>query len=185
MRLRTARIGLLSGLIAGLTAGVGSRIAMRLVALDSGSEPAFSIGGTLFIILMGALLGVPLGLLFVAVRRWLPGPALVQGISFGVLSALLFLSLLVPLLLRETSELNSEIAGVNVLLAINVFVTPLIVYGLTVAMAVELLERPIARARRLRGATVVGDILLVAVGLVGTVGLVLQIANVVARSIQG
>ena len=126
MRLRTARIGLLSGLIAGLTAGVGSRIAMRLVALDSGGDPAFSIGGTLFIVLMGAFLGAPLGLLFVAVRRWLPGPILVQGIGFGVLSALLFLSLLVPLLLREVSKPTSEIAGVNVLLAINVFVTPLV-----------------------------------------------------------
>lgn len=88
------------------------------------------------------------------------------------------------MLFRETSEPTSEIAGVNVLLAINVFVTPLIAYGLTVGMAARRLEKPIAHAPRLRSVTAAGDILLVVVGLLGGGGLVFAIANIITRSMQ-
>ena len=74
-----------AGLIAGLAVGVGARIAMRIVALAAGIEPEFTIVGTLFILILAAILGAPLGPVFLAVRKWLPGNERVKSLAFGAL----------------------------------------------------------------------------------------------------
>ena len=141
IHLQKARVGLLSGLFAGLIAGVASRVAMRVVAVEGGAEPAFTVEGTLFIVVAGVVVGAPLGVLFVGVRRWLPGPAAVQGFLYGLLLSLGFVSLLIPLFVGDVPEILNDLPGGNLPLAINVFVTPLVILGLMVDSLVKSLCR--------------------------------------------
>ena len=84
----------LSGLV---TAGVGSRVVMKLIALADPSTQGtftdaeatvgeFTVAGTLSLLVLGAIAGVMGGLVYLGVRRWLPGPPVRKGISFGVLT---------------------------------------------------------------------------------------------------
>lgn len=88
----SALSGALTGAVIG---GLGARLAMRGVALIGRMEPSFTLGGTLGICIMGAILGLLGGVLLGLVWRWLPGRALVKGAIFGgilaVLVAILFL----------------------------------------------------------------------------------------------
>src|SRR5215213_4038768 len=101
-------LGLLAGLVAGAVAGgVGARVAMRVVALVAGHNRdgqltdadavvgQITLEGTLFLLGAGAYLGLPGGLLYVAVRRWLPGAGIRKGLAFGGLLLLLFGSLII------------------------------------------------------------------------------------------
>jgi len=97
-------IGAVSGGFAGLVAGALARGAMRGVAVLGGQTPGFSIGGTLFIILFGALLGTAPGLLYAFTLPVWPAPAGRKGLVIGVGLALL---IAVPLLLIE---LEGELA---------------------------------------------------------------------------
>src|SRR5439155_5600337 len=85
VRLRLASLGILSGLLVGLLMGIVARIAMRIVALvvDQGLE--FTVVGTLGILLVVSVASVLLGLIFVAVRKYLPGARLLKGLAFSVL----------------------------------------------------------------------------------------------------
>jgi hypothetical protein len=89
--------GVLAGLVAGaVVAGVGSRVVMKIVALAAGPDAhgALTANGnrvgdftmdTLFLVAFGALLGAFGGLLYVALRRWLPGAGRGRGLLFGAL----------------------------------------------------------------------------------------------------
>jgi hypothetical protein len=69
---------------AGATLGVGARVAMRLVALEAGVGASFSAGGSLEVVLFGALVGAPVAL-GVWACRWrfhLPDGT---GVTAGVL----------------------------------------------------------------------------------------------------
>jgi len=89
-------IGFASGLVAGaLAAGAGGRLVMRVLALTSPAARgqvteadeivgSISAGGTLELLAFCAFIGIPIGLLYVLLGRFLPvGRA--GGISFGVL----------------------------------------------------------------------------------------------------
>ncbi len=94
---RAMGIGVLTGLAAGLVAGgVGSRLAMKLVALTAGpgargmiTENGNRIGAftadTGFLLFFGAFLGAFGGLLYVALRPWLPRSGRRRGPAFGAL----------------------------------------------------------------------------------------------------
>ncbi|HUF40269.1 MAG TPA: hypothetical protein VMN57_17230 [Anaerolineales bacterium] len=90
--------GVICGAAAGLVAGVLARGAMRVVAVLAGQTPGFSIGGSLFIILFGALLGTAPGLLYAFTLPVWPASAGRKGLVIGVALALLFA---VPVLLVE------------------------------------------------------------------------------------
>lgn len=95
--LRAMGIGVLAGLAAGFVAGgVGSRLAMKVVALTAGpgargliTENGNRIGAftadTIFLGVFGAFLGVFGGLLYVALRPWLPRSGRRRGLTFGAL----------------------------------------------------------------------------------------------------
>ncbi len=105
--------GLVTGAAAGaLIGGIGARLAMRVVALLGEDAPSFSIGGTLGILLMGAVLGAIGGLGF-ALVRWLlrlqmsgrtsARRNILAGAGYGaVLSVLIVL----PFFLAPTGELS-------------------------------------------------------------------------------
>lgn len=84
--------GAIAGLIVG---GVGSRLAMRILALTSPDAQGamteaqavvgeISLGGTLFLLVAGIVLGMGGGLAYVALRRWLPSRG--TGFIFGLLT---------------------------------------------------------------------------------------------------
>lgn len=94
---RATGIGVLAGLGAGFVAGgVGSRLAMKVVALTAGPGAQGAItengnrigaftGDTGFLLFFGAFLGIFGGLLYVALRPWLPRSGRWRGLAFGAL----------------------------------------------------------------------------------------------------
>jgi len=130
VRLRLASLGILSGLLVGILMGLAARIAMRIVALvvDQGLE--FTVAGTLGIILVVSFSSVLLGLIFVAVRKYLPG-AMWRGLAFSVLLLVIvgLPSVLIPLLPTEDLSLGMPLLNKSMFAAL-----PLI-YGLTLGIA--------------------------------------------------
>lgn len=91
-------LGLVVGISAGLVAGVAARLAMRGVAVLAGQPPSFSLGGTLFIIGLGALLGVLPGIIFSFLQPVVPGSVRLKAVLFGLLLSLM---ITLPILLIE------------------------------------------------------------------------------------
>ena len=84
------RRSLLAGAVAGaVLLGGGTRIAMRGVALIEGRVPTWTLTGTLQVMLYGALFGLGFALLWLLVRRRLPGNRFARGLLFGALTAVL------------------------------------------------------------------------------------------------
>ena len=136
--------GLVTGAAAGaLIGGIGARLAMRGVALLGEGAPSFSIGGTLGILLMGAVLGAIGGLGFALVRRLLRLRAgdqtsarrnLLAGAGYGaILSALVVL----PFFLAPTGELSLA----SPLVGAALFGWIPLAYGLALGAAVPRVER--------------------------------------------
>ncbi len=101
--IRTLAIGSASGFVAGLVAGgVGSRVAMRISGMLTPAELQGTItdagavvgkitaGGSLFLLMLGAFVGVGGGLVYIAVRPWTSGAGARRGALFG---AILFATL--------------------------------------------------------------------------------------------
>jgi hypothetical protein len=95
-RVRPLAVGLGVGALAGLViGGAGSRLAMRLVALadereDFGRETSagavvgdVTAGGTLVVFVTGLALGVFGGVLYLALRHWLPGDQRLRTLAFA------------------------------------------------------------------------------------------------------
>ena len=84
-RARTTAVGVAVGAVAGFVVlGLGSRLSMRLIAawtdphttvtLNGAVIGEKTLDGTLRLAMQGAISGAVLGLGYVLVRRWLPGP---------------------------------------------------------------------------------------------------------------
>ena len=95
---RVARVtasGLAGGVVAGaLVGGLGSRLVMRLVGVMARShygevthENAVvgetTLAGTLNLVAQGVGFGIFGGILYLFVRRWVPGKGVVKGLVFG------------------------------------------------------------------------------------------------------
>lgn len=101
---------IVAGVGAGITiAGAGGRLAMRLVAVTAGKNAqgrlteadqvvgVISVEGTLgFIAFTGLFLGLASGLLYLLIRKWLPGGRW-AGVVYGLLLLLLFSTRVEPL----------------------------------------------------------------------------------------
>lgn len=93
---RVLAIAVIAGMGAGAIAiGLGARLAMRVAALAAGTDlqgmmtqqgervGEITFGGTLFLVMMGVMFGIVGGVLFVAVRPWLPWTGQRRGLVFG------------------------------------------------------------------------------------------------------
>ena len=86
MKLTAPATTLLLGAASGaLFLGAGGRLVMRAFALATARPPAFSPGGTLNVILAGAIAGVVGGVLLLLVGRFLPARIWLRGLVFAVL----------------------------------------------------------------------------------------------------
>lgn len=92
---RLSVAGLIGGVVAGAAAGLGSRVAMYFVRLMNPSYNGVpthanaqvgqvTLEGTLSLVMDGVFYGVPGALVYLAVRRWIPGEGLRKGAVFGV-----------------------------------------------------------------------------------------------------
>ncbi|MSQ15394.1 MAG: hypothetical protein EXR50_05980 [Dehalococcoidia bacterium] len=146
---RLAAIGAASGLMAGaLVGGLGGRVAMRISAM-AGDEAIqgqlttnenivgqITLDGSLALIFFGALFpGLIGGLLYVAVRRWLPGPQRWQGLAYGILLLLVLGSMIIESDNQDFVRFGPPL--LNVLLFASLF--PL--FGLTIAPLANWLDR--------------------------------------------
>ncbi|HEY7349304.1 MAG TPA: hypothetical protein VH599_13400 [Ktedonobacterales bacterium] len=138
-RLRVLGVGVLSGLGVGLGAAIIARLLMRLIAVALGRAPMFT-AATFVLVRTGLYDGILMGLLFVAIRRYLPGGGLLRGVAFGVL--LLALALL-PFVLPFLGELQDA-----PVLGSALFAALFLAAGIAEAAAVAQLERRLPAPRR-------------------------------------
>lgn len=101
---RSALVGALAGVGAGAVAGFLSRLAMRvsgatsdpfLVTENGNVVGHITFGGSMFLVVGGAIAGLVLGLLYVAVRRWMPSVPWPRRLSAAVLTLAAFGPILV------------------------------------------------------------------------------------------
>ena len=169
-------IGLLAGLVAGFIAGgVGSRAAMRAVSLLAGREHYGEITdaeavvgqitgeGTGFLLFFGTFLGLLGGLLYVAVRRWVPGTRSRKGLAFGGLLLLLFGSLIIE---GDNSDFRRFVPSP---VSVAMFAAIPVLYGLIASAIVERLDRGGGSPPRNRVLALGGYAVLAVAGLVGLV----------------
>ena len=153
---RMTVVGVLSGAIAGLLAGgVGSRVAMRIAAIAGGDSIEglktengnlvgdITVEGTVVLLFFGGLFpGVFAGLIYVAVRQWLPGPRLWgwNGLMFGLLLYMVFGSAVI-----DADNVDFSRFGPTTL---NIFMFSLLfpLFGLLVAFLADPISRWLAAA---------------------------------------
>jgi hypothetical protein len=94
LRIRAGQLNraLMVSCVSGAFLGMAARVTMRVVALEAGASPGFSLGGSLEVVAFGAMIGTPVALLFFGFRSrvpsWQPWLGPLCGLSlFGVLSA--------------------------------------------------------------------------------------------------
>ena len=138
-RLRMLGVGVLSGVGVGLGAALSARIIMGLIAVELGRRPVLT-AATFVLLRTGLYDGILMGLLFVAIRRYLPRVGLVQGVVFGVL--LLALAAL-PFVLPFLGELQDA-----PVLGSGLFAALFRATGIAETMAVAQLERRLPAPRR-------------------------------------
>lgn len=77
--------------------GIGGRVAMRIFALLDGTEPGFSLGGSMSVVIMGAVWGMVGGGLLWLGRRTFKTSPVARAAVFWIPLTLLYLRGLTPL----------------------------------------------------------------------------------------
>jgi hypothetical protein len=180
--LRTAAIGALAGLTAGLiVGGVGGRLAMRAVVLATSRFPTESATGTVGILVVGAVLGATLGLLYVALRRWLPRGWRAPGLIYGlILLAVPGVAFFVEGLFHADSELREG----PVALGIGLFSLLIVGYGLALAGLVAWLDHRLPPASTGRPLALAGYGLAALLGLACAAPGAFALAGMLASAIS-
>ena len=99
---RLIAIGVISGFAAGFVTGLWVRVAMRLAGIltvdrnrgllteNDAVVGQMTIDGTVFLAMFGGMIGVAGGLLYVAVRPWLPRNGWLRALGYGALLLAVF-----------------------------------------------------------------------------------------------
>ena len=178
-RIRQVGVGILSGGIAGLVVGIGARINMRIVTLSIHQAPVLTLA-TLSIVFMGLLLGICPGILYVMVRKYLPGPGLLKGIAFGIL---LFLMIGLPVFLQSSSP-DSELSLGPPYLAKSLFGALFLIYGIILALAEARLRRYMPAPPQQSEESIKPVLLYMSLGCLGLLGLFL-LASLLLQGLLG
>lgn len=144
MFMQKVSIGLRAGLAAGVVLGIGARLAMRLIALASNRTAEISAEGTFGILIIGAMIGLISGSIFMAIRRYVPGSGRWKGLSFGMLT-FVALALLLRTPLQE--EIDPAVAAGQLPLILGAFGLAFIAYGLILQTLVARLSARIGKTR--------------------------------------
>lgn len=152
------RAGIVAGPICGaVIGGVGGRFVMRIVYLiDKSTDGAktdfatvgeITVGGTFTLMILATLAGVIGGVLYVAVRRWLPWSGVARGAFFGLL--MMFGPGVIAV-----SEVDLQIFE-PALPIFAMFVVLVVLYGVGVALLTDQIHAPpaVRTSRRMEVAT--------------------------------
>jgi hypothetical protein len=182
---RMMGVGLAGGLALGiLFGGIGGRVAMRIiilvdptsrgVPLDGGFHAGtITMAGTLFVVMNGAVLGVAGGLLYVLVRRWLPGPEALRGVVYGLF--LVFTCTGGLLLRAEKVDFRTFEPS---LLSIALFASLIFLYGLSLPLVIDRFDTHVPALLRQPTVSAVGYLLLAALTFFGLVLTAVEVARV-------
>ena len=143
---RIIAIGAFAGFAAGFLAGIWTRIAMRvagfltidrhryLLTEANARVGEITLGGTLFLAMFAAVIGIAGGVLYIAVRRWLPGSGIVRATSYGVLLLGVF-----GFFVMDENNQDYQLFG-PVWLNVGTFSLTYIVYGVATSLIAESLD---------------------------------------------
>ncbi len=152
--LRSVATVLAAGLAAGLlVAGLGGRLVMRILAATSGDRAQgrlteadevvgeITFGGSLgFVVFVGLLLPAGASFIYLAARRFLPGPAWIGGIIYGLLLLATF---------GVDDPLSSDNVDFKILrplpLAVALVVVTALLFGVTFAALAARLDSSMGR----------------------------------------
>jgi hypothetical protein len=169
--LRTAAIGFGAGCLVGaLVGGLGARLIMRILFLANGStrgsitangnEVGFvTSGGTVALVMVGIATGAAGGILYVLMRRWLPGGALARGLLFGAFLLVAFGGGSI-----DADNFDFRIFGPTGL-AVALFGLLPFAYGVALALLVDRWDSYIPGFFRKRIPTVIGYVVLGGLGV--------------------
>jgi hypothetical protein len=120
----TIRRRVVASLVAGAAFGLGARVVMRFIARASGTAGAFSWGGSLEVVLFGAMIGAPVALCFFLLRDRVPVPPPWPGLVIGV-------ALFAVLAMRPPGSAQSAILATNdpPLLTAGLFLALCLLFG--------------------------------------------------------
>jgi hypothetical protein len=178
-------VAALAGAVGGLLGlGLGLRVAMRVIALlnqddfvftENGNVVGeFTIFGTLGVVIAGGIGGVFLGLLYGAVRSWLPWGGWRRGMLYGALLSAAFGTFLVDSESLDFALLDHDAVSIALLLACPVL------YGTILGALLDRLEPREPRLLHLRPVRIGGALLIAIVTAVGLVQLVGSIREILA-----
>ena len=168
----------LGAVVAGAVAGLGARVAMWVVRLMNDSHNGevthansavgqWTLDGTMNLVITGALIfGLPGVVLYLLVRRLLPGPLVVRGVAYGAVVLAVGFSGFVQDNEYEYDRYVSPAAALPLFMALF----PL--YGVVLVQVAERLGRGSLEPPRLRLVRVGGRVLLVVLLLAGTADIV-------------
>jgi len=174
--LRLAAVGIGTGvLVAGVVGGIGGRIAMRVLFLqnelakgsitENGNEVGvITPGGTVSLVFFTALfLGVPAGLVYVVVRRWLLGEWFGHGALYGGLLLVLFGGGAI-----DADNVDFRLFGPSEL-GVVLFGSLPFLFGVSLAYLVDRWDPYVPAVFRWRSVTIGGYVVLVGLAAFGVV----------------
>lgn len=152
---RILAIGMFAGFAAGFVSGLWVRLAMRiagaltsdrnrgLITQEDAAVGELTFGGYLFIAVFAAFMGILGGIVYLAVRRWLPRQPAIRALSYGVLLFAVF-----GFFVMDENNPDYQLFGPT-LLNVGTFSLTYLVIGVLVSVLVESLDRRVPRPRPL------------------------------------
>jgi len=160
-------IGVLGGIAAGiLVGGIANRLIMRILAMVNEEKAGvmtengnitgeITAGGTMgLIIFVGLVSGIIGGLVYVVIRRWLPGGGLLKGVAFGLVLLCFF-----GTIVFEPDNVDFALFGPRQL-SVGLFALLFPLYGVVVSFFVERYDRYVPSLFTRSSITVIGYLLL-------------------------
>jgi hypothetical protein len=172
-----------AGAAAGLiSAGIGGRVVMHIIALanpdrdgaitDSGATAGQITGDTAAVLVLGTLLGIVGGAVYLGVRRWLPVPSAWHGVAYGIVSLLTVGNVLI-----DSHNVDFQIFE-PVVLVVALFAVLFLVNGLIVAALADRFHREPAYRPSLRVSRAVAGVI-AALCVIGALFMSLSVAQMI------
>lgn len=157
---RLLAIAVIAGFTAGFVTGLWTRVAMRLAGMLTADRNRglltesdaiigeITVGGTITLAMTGAFAGLVGGLLYIAIRQWLPAHRGLRAMSFGLLLFAVF-----GFIVMDEHNPDYQLFG-PVWLNVGTFSLSYLIFGVLASVFAEGLDRsiPVAHAQ-LRSAT--------------------------------
>ena len=184
--IRMVVMGLSGGIAAGfLVGGIASRIIMRILAMVNEEKAGvmtencnisgeITVGGTFgLIIFVGIVSGVVGGLVYVMIRRWLPGGVLLKGVVFGLILLCFF-----GAIVFDPDNIDFALFGPRQL-SVGLFALLFPLYGVVASLLIERIDRYVPPLFTRWSITVLGYLLIAGLGAFGLSRTVVAINSIV------